>query len=164
MALLLGGAPCAAAPRGRPPGRIVRASDTPATCAGVREIVSAWQQGRRIDFGIGIGKTTTNCSLILDRPGRSAIWPMAFYPGAGGSGLVEIVFQYLAAREPFDSPDLREQLRSRLNTLSEVAIPVGKLALHPNIPAAVLADSGNREKMTTLLAWFREQALATVSS
>lgn len=43
------------------------------------------------------------------------IWPMTSYPGSGRGGTAEVVFQYLAAREPFTDRTLRADLLERIN-------------------------------------------------
>ncbi|EGX58546.1 hypothetical protein SZN_17312 [Streptomyces zinciresistens K42] len=89
-------------------------------------------------------------------PGRG-IWPLTLYPGGGRGGTAEVVFQYLAARDPFTDRDLRLELLKRLNEIEGVEIPEGKLELRPNFRLALLETDHNRELLGETLAWFRDR-------
>ncbi|MGW8379943.1 DUF262 domain-containing protein [Streptomyces sp. ODS28] len=128
--------------------------------AAVRELLGFWESAGG-SVGYGFGKTYVSASLMLDRPRTGEIWPLSIVPGTGRGGGLEIVFQHLAAREPFTDPALREDLRQRLNRMRGVGIPEGKLALRPTVPLTVLADEGNRRVLLETLAWFRDRAVAT---
>ncbi|MYW05831.1 DUF262 domain-containing protein [Streptomyces sp. SID3343] len=126
----------------------------------VRSLLDHWADlGGIREFGAGA--TVTSCFLTLERPGDKSIWPLAVYPTYGGSGYVEVVFQYLAVRAPFDDPALRSELRTRLNRLDGVDIPVGKLALRPSFPMAVLGDPDNLSRLRDTLSWFADIASGT---
>ncbi|WP_329227235.1 hypothetical protein [Streptomyces canus] len=99
----------------------------------------------------------TSAFLMLGEvgaPGRG-IWPLTLYPGGGRGGTAEVVFQHLAAREPFTDRALRAELLTRLNELEGVDIPDGKLELRPNFRLSVLEKDRNRELLAETLAWFR---------
>lgn len=66
-----------------------------------------------------------------------------------------MVFQYLAAREPFTDRGLRLELLKRLNELDGVDIPEGKLELHPSFRPSLLENDRNREMLAETLAWFQ---------
>lgn len=68
-----------------------------------------------------------------------------------------MVFQYLAAREPFTDRALRAEFLARLNALDGVDIPQGKLELRPNIRLSLLEKDRNRELLTETLTWFRDR-------
>jgi hypothetical protein len=67
-----------------------------------------------------------------------------------------VVFQHLAAREPFTDRALRAELLTRLNELEGVDIPEGKLELRPGFRLAVLEEDRNRELLCETLDWFRK--------
>ncbi|MFK4121878.1 DUF262 domain-containing protein [Streptomyces longwoodensis] len=136
--------------------RQLSADDSPVTVEAVRSLFAHWEAlGGWI--GHGSGHVTTSAYLMLGEsggPGRG-IWPMTLYPGGGRGGTAEVVFQYLAAREPFTDRALRAQLLSRLNTLDGVDLPEGKLELRPNIRLSLLEKERNRELLSETLTWFR---------
>ncbi|MDH6433865.1 alkylated DNA nucleotide flippase Atl1 [Streptomyces sp. SAI-144] len=136
--------------------RQLAADDSPETVEAVRALFARWEKlGGWI--GHGAGQVMTSAFLMLGEagaPGRG-IWPMTLYPGGGRGGTAEVVFQYLAAREPFTDRALRAELLTRLNELEGVDIPEGKLELRPNFRLSVLEKDRNRESLAETLAWFR---------
>ncbi|MET7688375.1 DUF262 domain-containing protein [Streptomyces sp. NPDC005483] len=136
--------------------RQLAADDSPETVEAVRALFARWEKlGGWI--GHGAGQVMTSAFLMLGEagaPGRG-IWPLTLYPGGGRGGTAEVVFQYLAAREPFTDRALRAELLSRLNELEGVDIPEGKLELRPNFRLSVLEKDRNRELLAETLAWFR---------
>nr|WP_285554902.1 DUF262 domain-containing protein [Streptomyces hygroscopicus] len=138
--------------------RQLAADDSPETVAAVRELFTHWE-GLGGWIGHGAGRVTTSAFLMLGEaggPGRG-IWPVTLYPGTGRGGTAEVVFQYLAAREPFTNRALRAELLVRLNTLDGVDIPEGKLELRPNIRLSLLEKDRNCELFAETLAWFRDR-------
>jgi alkylated DNA nucleotide flippase Atl1 len=138
--------------------RQLAADDSPETVEAVHALFTRWEElGGWI--GHGAGQVTTSAFLMLGEagaPGRG-IWPLTLYPGGGRGGTAEVVFQYLAAREPFTDRALRAELLGRLNELDGVDIPEGKLELRPNFRLSLLEKNGNRELLTETLAWFRDR-------
>ncbi|MGW6770979.1 GmrSD restriction endonuclease domain-containing protein [Streptomyces sp. NPDC055037] len=138
--------------------RQLATDDSPATVDAVRAIFARWEElGGWI--GYGAGHVTTSAFLMLGEagaPGRG-IWPLTLYPGGGRGGTAEVVFQYLAAREPFTDRAPRAELLSRLNGLEGVDIPEGKLTLRPNFRLSVLEKDHNSELLTETLSWFRDR-------
>ncbi|MDH6570756.1 alkylated DNA nucleotide flippase Atl1 [Streptomyces sp. SAI-117] len=136
--------------------RQLAADDSPETVEAVRTLLARWEKlGGWI--GHGAGQVTTSAFLMLGEaglPGRG-IWPLTLYPGGGRGGTAEVVFQHLAAREPFTERALRAELLTRLNELEGVDIPEGKLELRPNFRLSVLEKDRNRELLAEALAWFR---------
>ncbi|MFD5656672.1 GmrSD restriction endonuclease domain-containing protein [Streptomyces hirsutus] len=138
--------------------RQLAADDSPETVEAVRALFAHWEAlGGWV--GHGAGHVTTSAYLMLGEaggPGRG-IWPMTLYPGAGRGGTAEVVFQYLAAREPFTDRALRAEYLTRLNALDDVDLPEGKLELRPNIRLSLLEKDRNRELLTETLTWFRDR-------
>ncbi|MDT0481054.1 GmrSD restriction endonuclease domain-containing protein [Streptomyces doebereineriae] len=136
--------------------RQLAADDSPETVEAVRALFARWEKlGGWI--GHGAGQVMTSAFLMLGEagaPGRG-IWPLTLYPGGGRGGTAEVVFQYLAAREPFTDRALRAELLTRLNELEDVDIPEGKLELRPNFRLSVLEKDRNRELLAETLAWFQ---------
>lgn len=124
------------------------------TVHGVLAILNGWTAiGGFIEFGTAAETSAFVLTENARRPGES-IWPIVIYP----TGRVEVVFQHLATRPPFDEPALREALRTRLNDIDSVDIPASKLDLRPGFDLDVLAVESNRESLARTLVWFFDQA------
>lgn len=123
----------------------------PATIHGVIEILDAWRSlGGYVTFGTS---TDIGAFLHVREPGSSThIWPLVIYT----YGSVEVVFQWLAKRPPFDDRELRNGLRTRLNAARGVEVPESKLDMRPSFPVDVLADVTNRQRVVEALEWFME--------
>ncbi|MGA5383501.1 GmrSD restriction endonuclease domain-containing protein [Streptomyces pseudogriseolus] len=138
--------------------RQLAADDSAETVEAVRAVFTHWESlGGWI--GHGAGHVTTSAYLMLGEagaPGRG-IWPMTLYPGAGRGGTAEVVFQYMAAREPFTDRALRAEFLTRLNALDGVDIPDGKLELRPNIRLSLFEKDSNRTLLLEALTWFRDR-------
>ncbi|MBC2876709.1 MULTISPECIES: GmrSD restriction endonuclease domain-containing protein [Streptomyces] len=138
--------------------RQLAADDSPETVDAVRDVFTRWEKlGGWI--GHGAGAVTTSAFLMLGEaggPGRG-IWPFTLYPGGGRGGVVEVVFQHLAHREPFTDRSLRSELLERLNRLEGVAISEGKLELRPSFRLSLLESDRNRDLLCETLEWFRDR-------
>ncbi|WP_406401441.1 DUF262 domain-containing protein [Streptomyces uncialis] len=138
--------------------RLLAADDSPETVRAVRALFDHWEElGGWI--GYGAGRVTTSAFLMLGEagaPGRG-IWPLTLYPGGGRGGTAEVVFKYLAAREPFTDRALRAEFLGRLNDLDGIDIREGKLELRPNVRLSLLENDRNRELLAGALAWFRDR-------
>ncbi|MCG8926869.1 DUF262 domain-containing protein [Lentzea sp. CC55] len=127
--------------------------------AAVREVAERWcELGGSLE--LGTGRSETSCFLIAREKGEEGgnIWPFAIYP----SGRVEVVFQHLRVRPPFDEVTMREELRQRLNGAPGVDIAAAKIELRPSFPLKVLLDPGARAVVLETLKWFYERARSTV--
>jgi hypothetical protein len=129
--------------------------NAPETVTAVRSLLDGWAAlGGRLEYGTA--RTVTSCFLMLDRGERGPVWPVNLYPA--GKGTVEVQFQHLAVRAPFDDVALREVLRERLNGLDGVEIPADRLERRPSFPLAALADEANRDRFAAVLTWFWKTA------
>jgi len=127
---------------------------SPEVAEATRAVLAAWTElGGTLGYGTG---SETSCLLLARGEDHrlGAIWPLTIYP----SGRVEVVFQYLGTRTPFDDIALREEFRRRLNTVPGVEIAAAKLALRPGFPLTVLVDPGARRTLVEHLGWFHERA------
>ena len=121
----------------------------PSTIHGVIELFTAWRaMGGFVTFGTS---TDVGAFLHVREPSAgSHIWPIVVY----SSGPVEVVFQWLANRAPFDDRKLRDEFRARLNLARDVDLPESKLESRPSFSLEVLADITARAKVTDALEWF----------
>jgi hypothetical protein len=60
-------------------------------------------------------------------------------------------------RPPFDDPQLREELRRRLNDAPGLAIPAAKIDLYPNFPITMFTDTATWDVVVAALDWFADQ-------
>lgn len=124
---------------------------TPATIHGVIEVLRAWRAlGGYVTFGTS---NDIGAFLHVREPGAAShIWPLVIY----SYGSVEVVFQWLASRPPFDDVRMRDELRNRLNRARGVAIEDSKLKVRPTFSVDVLADVNDRQRVVDALEWFME--------
>jgi alkylated DNA nucleotide flippase Atl1 len=118
------------------------------------QVVQHWiGKGGNLDFGGS--KTNTSCFLWLEDPtdARDWIWPVVLYPR---SATVEVVFQYLARRPPFDDSAHRDELRHRLNRIDGVVIPEDRLTKRPSFPISALSGDGMKH-FVEALDWFMDE-------
>lgn len=122
----------------------------PDAYAGVLGMLDFWRrQGGHVTYG---RHDETSCFPTLDLgAGRRPrlMWPFAIYPG---SGTVEVVFQHLKSRSPFDDTEQRRELLNLLNKIAGIDLPEAKLELRPSFPVGVLAEHG--EEICEVLDWF----------
>ncbi|MET7901961.1 DUF262 domain-containing protein [Streptomyces sp. NPDC005355] len=122
----------------------------PEAFAGVLAALDFWRrQGGYVNYG---RHEETSCFPMLDggtsrRP--HLMWPVAIYPV---SGLVEVVFQYLKDRSPFDDTEQRREFLHRLNKIDGIDLPEAKLELRPSFPVRVFAEHG--DEICGVLDWF----------
>lgn len=128
----------------------LRGNQTEETVDGVLRALRFWQQqGGDLAYGRA---TETSCFPIARLDATSAFrtaWPLGIYPV---SGTVEVVFQYLKRRPPFDDEPLRRDLLNRLNTIDGITLAEAKLDLRPSFPLEVFAE--HSEEICAVLEWF----------
>jgi|GEM_PF-319786 len=124
---------------------------TPATIHGIIELLNAWRRlGGYVSYGTS---NDVGAFLHVREPGAAVhVWPLVVY----SYGSVEVVFQWLASRPPFDDALMRDELRNRLNRARGVAIDEAKLKMRPSFSVDVLADVNNRQRIVDALEWFME--------
>ncbi|MFD0328317.1 MGMT family protein [Streptacidiphilus monticola] len=125
----------------------------PHAAEAVLQVLRHWEQISpqcRIDYGRAA--ETSAFPMMDTAPGKnltSTIWPLALYPVAG---VVEVVFQHLRLRPPFDDTALRKELMDRLNAIDGIELPEAKLELRPSFPMDLLAL--RCEEIEGVLGWF----------
>jgi len=128
----------------------LRTAQTPDTVHGVIQILDGWSAiGGRIEYGTS---NETSCFLMAKTGHQQSrdIWPLVLYP----AGRVEVVFQHLASRPPFDDIAQRNELRLRLTEVRGIDLPPSKLELRPAFALSVLADTTKRATIAETLEWF----------
>ncbi|MFE7781136.1 GmrSD restriction endonuclease domain-containing protein [Streptomyces nigrescens] len=129
---------------------LLRDNQTPETVEGVLTALRFWErQGGHRAYGRA---SETSCSPLItvgNAPGAPALWPIAIYPV---TGTVEVVFQHLKRRPPFDDEPLRRELMTRLNDIDGIDLAEAKLDLRPSFPVEVFAEKG--DDISAVLEWF----------
>ncbi len=132
-------------------------SQPPSVVHGVIELLRQWESlGGVVEFGQA---EETSCFFMAGFTSISGrkLWPIVIYPRLG---TVEVIFQHLAARPPFDDPQLREDMRTRLNAIRGVELPANKLEARPSFSVDLLADRKVRSEVADVLEWFLREAAA----
>ncbi len=101
----------------------------------------------------GSGRKDGSFQAGIDQPAR--LFPFVLYT----YGRVEVQFEYMRRRAPFDARELREELRRRLNAVSGVAIPPDALDKRPSIQLASLVDEAALDQFLEILDWTFAQAV-----
>lgn len=76
-------------------------------------------------------------------------------------GRLDIQFQWMKVRPPFDDEQKRQELRHRLNQIPGVDIPAGAVTLRPRILLSTLTDKAAMEQFLGVLDWLVQQVKAT---
>jgi alkylated DNA nucleotide flippase Atl1 len=128
----------------------LRTHQSPQVVDAVTTMLDAWVHlGGTFNYGHA---DETSCFVVTHTSARSP-WPFTIYP----SGRVEIVFQHMASRPPFDDVDLRHQFRERLDAIAGIDVPTSKIELRPSFQLSVLADTAARDAVIEELAWYLRQ-------
>ncbi|MEW2172280.1 DUF262 domain-containing protein [Streptomyces sp. NPDC007027] len=132
----------------------LRDNQTKETVEGVLGALRFWeQQGGHLAYGRA---SETSCFPMARFGGATdtrALWPLGIYPV---SGTVEVVFQYLKRRPPFDDEPLRRELMARLNGIEGIDLAEAKIDLRPSFPVEVFA--AHSEEICAVLEWFAHTA------
>jgi hypothetical protein len=87
---------------------------------------------------------------------------MAYYPIAIWTyGKVEIQFQWLKTRPPFDNEASRKELLDRLNRIPGIQIPAEALTLRPNIFLSVFKEDATLKQFLETLDWIVQEIKAS---
>ncbi len=121
--------------------------DGPGAAGALTRLLEHWiSLGGHLTFGTS---KVTSCFPVMGIPG-GRIWPLAIYPGS----VVEVVFQHLRLRPPFDDVALRAEFRDLLNAAPGIEIPSSKLDLRPSFPIGELADPETWRVVAEAITWF----------
>jgi integrase len=106
-------------------------------------------------FYFGSGQKDGSLQAGLD-DGVAYLFPFVLYT----YGRVEVQFQFIQRKPPFDELELRRELQAKLNAIPGVAIADDALDKRPSIPLDVLANEGNVDAFLTAMEWAFSQAKA----
>jgi hypothetical protein len=119
----------------------------------VRQLFS-WADARR-DLSDSFGRGKKDGSWLAGYPDRSRyLWPFVVYT----YGRIEIQFQHIAKRPPFDDRSLRDELRLRLNEIPAVSISEEMLERRPSIDLFTMRSAEALKAFTEAMDWAFAQA------
>lgn len=101
----------------------------------------------------GTGKTYGSCLPVI-KIGNVEYWPFSLWT----YGKIEIHFQYMKDKPPFNNVELRRKLLERLNNISGVDIPIDSIERRPSIPLSVFKDEKKLRQLLSIFEWLIEQA------
>lgn len=134
----------------------LRSNQTTETVDGVLSVLRFWeQQGGSLAYGRASETSCFPTAQLDGTPGIRTTWPLAIYPV---SGTVEVVFQYLKRRSPFDDEPLRRELLDRLNGIDGIGLAEAKLDLRPSFPLEIFAE--HSDGLCSVLEWFAHTVAA----
>jgi hypothetical protein len=76
-------------------------------------------------------------------------------------GRMEVQFQWMKDRPPFDAEAKRQELRNRLNRIPGIDIPADSLALRPRILLSALTEKNALAQFIAVLDWFVQEVKET---
>ena len=76
-------------------------------------------------------------------------------------GRIEIQFQWMKERAPFDDEAKRQELRTRLNQIPGVEIPSEGITVRPRILLSTLTDKAALDQFIAVLDWFVQEVKAS---
>jgi len=115
-----------------------------------------WAKDKLPKFWWGEGKIDGSFFPILDHNGIS------YYPFSIWTyGKVEIQFQWLKNKIPFDNESKRMELLDRLNQIPGVYIPADAITRRPNIPLSQFKEDERLKQFLDTLDWVVQEIKAS---
>lgn len=119
--------------------------------------VVAWAKERGLRLAYGSGKRYGSLIPVVDH-GGDGYAPVALWT----NGRVEVQFDYLARKPPFDTEAKRAELAQRLNAIAGVEIPLDAITGRlPSFPLATLTNDQVLTPFFDTLDWFVSEVRAT---
>jgi hypothetical protein len=118
--------------------------------------ILAWAKRSVPRIWWGKGRKDGSFYAMLDHKGAEH-----FVASVWTNARVEIPFQWMLTRPPFDSEAKRLELRERLNRITGVEIPIDAITRRPTVPLAVLTDNAALQQFLSTLDWYIAEVRAT---
>lgn len=118
----------------------------------VAEKIIAWAKERKLRLWWGKGSQDGSCYPMLDHNGEQ-YWLISFWT----YGRLNVLFQQMATKPPFDDEALRVDLLRRVNDILDVNLPPDGINRLPAFPIAVLKTGTRLEQFLGVLDWIVEQ-------
>jgi hypothetical protein len=122
---------------------------TDAESVAVAQRLLEWARQRMTMVWWGEGKRSGSFVPVLNAGGQSqyiiSVWTY---------GVVEIGFQWMKARPPFDDEVKRRELMQRLNAIPGITLPADSIGRRPSFPLAALKEDSSLRQFIEVLDWF----------
>lgn len=109
------------------------------------------RDGRHVAWGSG--KATASFTAVLRDPSGTPHYPLTVY----SYGKVEIQFQHLKPKAPFDDEEIRRTLQAILNRVPGVQFTADSIDRRPSIPLADLKPDAAWSAFEMVLAWLAKK-------
>lgn len=113
----------------------------------------AWASSHASRVWWGEGQVNGSFIPVFERDIPKTLAFAVYTNNPGGKPYVQLYFQSLAKRAPFDSPEKRLELLQRLNSIPGVSIPAEMVDRWPSIPLAVLANEAALDRFLDTIEW-----------
>ena len=127
---------------------------TPAEVKVARRLFD-WANERKLRIWWGKGRTDGAYFPMLDHKGAThwtfAVWTYKNTPA------VELQFQWMKTRPPFDDEGMRSELLRRLNDIPGVQLPDDSIGRRPGIPLSKLSDAQSLDAFIAAFDWVFQQ-------
>jgi hypothetical protein len=117
--------------------------------AAAAQRILAWAKERQLRIWWGKGYKDGSFFAMLDYKGEKH-----FVTSVWTYGRVEIPFQWMLTRKPFDDEAKRSELRDRLNKIPKVEIDADATTRRPTIQLALLTDDAAMTAFLDVLDWY----------
>jgi hypothetical protein len=118
----------------------------------------AWADGLRLSSTYGRGKVVGSWCPGVDAS-RGDLWPFVVY----SNGDVEIGFVYMARRQHFSDPALRDELRQRLNEIDGIDLATDSIERRPTFRIDALSTDAGFSQFTRTVEWALQQAASSTT-
>jgi hypothetical protein len=128
------------------------------TQRGEREATTArklvdWIKPKVTYFYYGVGRRGSLAPILKLR--NKNIFCFALWTG----GSVEIYFQHMKTRPPFDNEAKRKELLDKLNLITGLNTPLDKISARPNFPIRLLVELVELNKFIEAFNWYFKEAV-----
>ena len=124
--------------------------------AAIARRIIDWAKKRMPSIYWGIGRVN---GVFIPGLSHDGVWNQAI--GVATNGSIEVQFQYMSGKPPFDDELRRLNLLSRLNSIVEVGIPEYKVGLRPSFYLSALHNEVDLRDFPKVLDWFVREVRAT---
>jgi hypothetical protein len=125
--------------------------------AGVAGKILEWAKDNALDIRWGKGGTDGSFTPMFERAGlRHQVISVYTY------GSVEIKFEHMRDKPPFDDESKRLALRDRLNEIPDIGIPIASVnSRRPSFRLSLLENEKELKQFLEVLDWFVQEVKAT---
>lgn len=120
------------------------------------EAIITWAKNHHLRLTWGKGSQTGSCVPVFDHDGTGHTFIVVYTNGA-----VELQFQWMKARPPFDDDSKRLEFLRRINEVGGVHVPESAVGRRPSFYLDRLTEAAPRETFEKALDWLLTQIRST---